>query len=135
MTARPNVDRGVVSGFVTVLVIALVACAGLVFDGARLVAAHEQVADEAEGAARAGAQMITSLHSGRVALDPAAAVQAAQRYLAADGYSGGVVVTGGQVIVTVHARVAMTLLAVAGVGTKQVGATRSASPVQGDDRR
>ena len=134
MTARPNSDRGIVSGFVTVLVVALVACAGLVFDGARLVAAHDEVVDEAEGAARAGAQMITSIRSGRVALDPAAAEAAAHRFLVADGYSGDVVVAGGHVVVTVHARVGMTLLAVVGVGSKQVGATRSAAPVQGEDR-
>ena len=122
-------DAGSISAFVVVLTVALVMCAGLVFDGGRLVGARVTASDRAAGAARAGAQEIAVMADGSVVLDPTRATSRARAYLIANGVQGRVSVTGGQVTVTVEQRVPMTLLRVIGVGTRTVTATRSAIPV------
>ncbi|HRE03618.1 MAG TPA: pilus assembly protein TadG-related protein, partial [Ilumatobacteraceae bacterium] len=108
-----------------VITIAVIACAGLVFDGGRLVSAKISAADHADNAARAGAQAV-SVGSGGPLIDPLEAHRRAQAYLSSAGVSGTVVATPTGVSVTVTAPVPMTLLAVAGVGTKTVSAPRSA---------
>lgn len=84
-------QRGQVTAFVVVFTTALLFAAGLVIDGASLLAAKRQVVNEAEAAARAGAASLGSLdvdafrRSGRVELDPAAAEAAVRAYLARAG--------------------------------------------------
>jgi hypothetical protein len=124
-------ETGSISAFVVVMTVALVMCAGLVFDGGRLVGARVTASDRAAGAARAGAQEIAVMADGRVVLDPTRAASRARRYLSANGSQGRVSVAAGQVTVTVEQQVPMTLLRVAGVGTRTVTATRSAVPVDG----
>lgn len=126
--ARPE-DRGSISGFVVVITLTVMACAGLALDGARLVGEKISVADHAENAARAGAQELSSLHDGALTLDPGRARRAAESYLAAHGLSGSIVVTPDRITVTVRSTVAMTLLRLAGVASKTVTATRSSTPV------
>ena len=53
-TARVS-DRGSVTAFVALLLVALVALAGLVVDGGAAMSAHQAAVDEAQQAARAGA--------------------------------------------------------------------------------
>ncbi len=70
-------DRGQVTAFVVVMVAALILCAGLVIDGGLALAARVRAQDEAQSAARAGAEQInlaTYRASGTVVLDPAQAV-------------------------------------------------------------
>lgn len=122
-------DRGSISGFVVVITLTVMACAGLALDGARLVGEKISVADHAENAARAGAQELSSLHDGAPTLDPGRARQAAETYLAVHGLAGSVVVTPDRITVTVRSTVAMTLLRLAGVGAKTITATRSSTPV------
>ena len=125
-------DRGSISAFVVVITMTVFACAGLAVDGARVVGAKVAAADEAENAARAGAQELASLRGGGAPqLDPARARAAAEAYLAAEGLSGDVTVAGDRVTVTVRATVSTTLLRLVGISNKVVSATRSSAPVSG----
>lgn len=88
--SRPHRDdTGTATAFVVFLAVALLALGGLVVDGGLAINARQQVADDAEQAARAGAQQVDVLtlrETGRVTLDPAAARSAAVTFLAARGY-------------------------------------------------
>jgi len=121
-------DSGSVSGFVVVITIAVLACGGLVVDGARVVGAKVEAADHAENAARAGAQEIIA-RDGIVTIDVTRARQRAAAYLAGIGATGAVAVTPTRITVTVTESVDTTLLSLAGVGARSVSATRSADPV------
>lgn len=122
-------DRGSITGFVVVITLTVMACAGLVIDGARVVSAKVSAADHAENAARAGAQEIASVNSGSLTLDPARARAAASTYLASHGLSGVVVVSAARITVTVRTTVPTTLLRLVGISSKSVSATRSSTPL------
>ena len=122
-------DRGSITAVVVTMTIALVACAGLVFDGGRLLGARLDAADHAENAARAGAQHVTAIREGAWRLDGPAARAGALDYLASVGMSGNVVVVGDEVTVTVSIHRKMALLGIVGVGDRTVSATRTAKPV------
>jgi hypothetical protein len=121
-------DRGSISGFVVVITAAVLACGGLVVDGARIVGAKVTAADHAENAARAGAQQIVA-RNGVIVLDVVAARQRAAAYLADVGATGTIQVTPTRITVTVTAVVSTTLLRIVGVGARSVRASRSADPV------
>lgn len=107
-----------VTAFVVIFALALILVAGLVIDGGLTLAARIQAIDEAQAAARAGAQQINLplfRSNGQVILDPSRATQAAQSYLAATGHSGTVTVTGDQVQVAVRITQPMQILEVAGI--------------------
>ena len=125
----PTRDRGSVSGFVVVITMTVLLCAGLAVDGARIVGGKVSAADHAANAARAGAQELVSLHNGTPVIDPARARRTAQSYLSAHGLTGTVSATPQQVTVTVRITVGMTLLRLAGVPSKSVTATRSSAPI------
>jgi len=127
--ARRAGDRGSITGFVVVMTLAIVACAGLAVDGARIVGTKVSAADHAENAARAGAQELASVHAGELALDPARARASAELYLASHGLTGSVTATAERVTVTVTETVDMTLLSLIGISSKTVTATRSSAPV------
>lgn len=121
-------DRGSVSGFVVVITIAVLACAGLVVDGARVVSAKLDAADHAENAARAGAQEVVA-RDGVITLDVVRARESAQAYLSGTGVGATLVVTPARITVTVSRTVEMTLLSLVGVSVKTVSASRSSAPV------
>lgn len=121
-------DHGSISGFVVILTVAVLACSGLVVDGARVVGAKVEAADHAENAARSGAQEIVA-RDGAIVLDISRSRRAATAYLTANGVDGVVTVTPLRITVTVRTTVHMTLLTLAGVSTKSVTATRSSEPV------
>lgn len=107
-----------VTAFVVIFTLALLAMAGLVLDGGLALAAKVQAIDDAQGAARAGAQAIDlSLYraTGEITLDPQAAVADAERYLASAGHTGAVAVAGNQVTVTVSLTQPTQILSVVGV--------------------
>ncbi|MCU1398980.1 MAG: hypothetical protein JWN62_2089 [Acidimicrobiales bacterium] len=126
---RSRSDRGSISGFVVVITLTVLVCAGLAVDGARIVGGKVSAADHAANAARAGAQELTSLHNGAPVIDTARARRTAQSYLAAHGLSGSVSATPQRVTVTVRITVSMTLLRLAGVSSKSISATRSSAPI------
>ena len=105
-------EDGTISAFVAVLAVALIAVAGLAYDGGQIIRATADARDLAGAAARAGTQhlAIDQVHAGRAWLDPAAAEQAAGQYLAATGASGTVAATDTEVVVTVTVTQSMRLL-------------------------
>jgi Flp pilus assembly protein TadG len=105
-----------------------VACAGLAFDGGRMIAARAEATDAAENAARAGAQQVTSLRSGNPSIDKPSAVISANRFLEAIGVSGSATADEKSVTVTTNIKVPMVLLGLFGVRDKSISAVRSAQP-------
>ncbi|HVA61360.1 MAG TPA: pilus assembly protein TadG-related protein [Mycobacteriales bacterium] len=86
-------ERGSLTVFTAVLALALLVMAGLVIDGTGKLRAAQQADGIAEEAARAGADTLNAagLRAGQpVAVDPAAAITAAQAYLASAGVRGTV---------------------------------------------
>ncbi len=96
-------EEATISAFVAVLAVALVAVAGLAYDGGQIIRATADARDLAGAAARAGAQQLATadVHAGRAWLDAPAAAQAATDFLAATGSTGDVTVTDTDVRVTV----------------------------------
>ena len=113
-----DAESGMVTAFVVIFTLALVLMAGLVLDGGLALAAKVQAIDDAQAAARAGAQAIdipTYRASGQITLDPAQAAADAERYLAAAGHTGTVSVNGKQVTVTVTITEPTQILSLAGI--------------------
>ena len=129
MSSFSHNERGSISGFVVVLSMTFVACAGLAFDGGRMIAARAEATDAAENAARAGAQQVTSLRSGDPSIDKSSAVFAANRFLESIGVSGSATADEKSVTVTTNIKVPMVLLGVFGVRDKSISVVRSAQPV------
>ncbi|WTW93451.1 hypothetical protein OG216_08715 [Streptomycetaceae bacterium NBC_01309] len=117
------------TAFVAVLAAGLLLVAGLVFDGGAALAAKTRALDQAQEAARAGAQELSLAWVRGGAgplLDPARAHAAAQASLAAAGATGTVSVAGDEVTVTVTRTTRTQLLHLAGVGEIRVSATATA---------
>jgi Flp pilus assembly protein TadG len=131
---RSGDDAGQVSPFVVILVIALLALAGLVLDPGLALSAKVQALDAAQAAARAGAQELDlNLYrtTGQARLNPAAATNAAQAWLAAAGLDGTVSATVTDVTVTVYRTQKTQVLQLIGVSSLNVSATATATAVQG----
>src|SRR5690348_17462140 len=97
-------DRGHVTAFVILLVLAALLVAGLVLDGGLALSAKAQALDTAQEAARAGAQQLDlTLYrtQGIAQLDPARAAAAAQAWLKSAGIDGQATATTTTVTVTV----------------------------------
>lgn len=124
-------EEGSITALVVVLAMTFIACAGLAVDGGRLVAAKIELGDQAENAARAGAQKIASLRSGSLEIDESQAVIAAEEFLVSHGLSGDVYVQDNSVTVSVWRVIPMTLLGLFGVKEKTLSAQRSATPADG----
>jgi hypothetical protein len=132
--ARRLGERGQVTAFVVVMVLALILCAGLVIDGGLTLAAKVRATDEAQAAARAGAEEIDLAayrQSGAVVLDPIQATDTAEQYLASTGDHGQVAVAGDTVTVTVEATQPTQILGIAGLHSSTVSATANATAVRG----
>lgn len=131
--ARHIREDGSISAFLVVIALTLVFVAGLVLDGGRMLATRREVQDVAQNAARAGAQAVdlSAARSGAATIDPGQASAAADSYLALAGHTGTTQVTGDTVTVTVTDTVSMTLLSLAGIGSRTTTAVESARTVQG----
>jgi hypothetical protein len=127
-------EDGMVTAFVVIFTLALLAMAGLVFDGGLALSAKVRAIDDAQAAARAGAQAIDIplyRQSGTITLDSAQAVADAQGFLAAAGEHGTVTVTGETVDVTVTITQPTQILSVVGVDQLTVTGAGSATAEQG----
>ena len=116
---RAGVETGSVSLLVLPLAFGLLAAAGLVVDGSVTLTAHQQAANEAEQAARAGAQAVNvaAARAGRFAPGLTSGQQAAQDYLAAAaGHPHTVAVSGDSVDVTVTVTHPTRVLSLIGIG-------------------
>lgn len=109
---RCSGEAGTVSAMVAVLALALLACAGLAYDGGAIITATADARDLAATAARAGAQHadLAALHDARADLDPDAAIAAAEQFLATVSATGSATVAGDTVTVTVTTTQPMRLL-------------------------
>jgi Flp pilus assembly protein TadG len=114
-------ERGAISALVVFLFIALMLLAGLVVDGGNAINARARVNDDAEQAARAGANQIDEVElrqTGEVVINEAAAREAAQAYLSVQGYSADqstVEATFNEVTVTLEDTVLTELLSMVNI--------------------
>jgi hypothetical protein len=128
-------EDGMVTAFVVIFTLALLLMAGLVLDGGLSLAAKVQAIDDAQAAARAGAQAIdipTYRASGQITLDASQASADAEHYLAAAGHTGTVVVNGDQVTVTVTITQPTQILDLAGIDHLTETGTGTATAEQGN---
>lgn len=126
-------ESGMVTAFVVIFTVALLAMAGLVLDGGLALSAKVQAIDDAQAAARAGAQAINIplyRSTGQITLDPAHATADAEHYLAQSGHTGTVTVDGDQVTVTVTISQPTQILSLVGIDHIPVSATGSATAEQ-----
>lgn len=123
-------DRGSIGLLLALLMVGLMAMAGLVVDGGAALAARGRAADVAQQAARAGADALlpASLRTSdpdRLQVDPTAARAAAQQVLDAGGVTGQVSIAGDTV--TVHARLTRPTALLSAVGINDVTGAASAT--------
>ena len=133
MRDRRVEDRGTVTAFVASFTVALVAIGGLVVDGGYLLAERQRAFDEADAAARAGAQAIDvdALRAGGpVSLTAADAQRRVDEYLQGSGHQATVEVEGDQVTVRLAYHQPLIILNALGVGPVKIEATGTATAVQ-----
>ena len=134
LLSRLRARRGQVTVFIAGASLGLVLVAGLAVDGGRILAGREQAFDEAQEAARAGADALSAgaLRTGNPTLvDPTAAVSAVQSYMHATDDTARVSVAGDQVTVVVTAQVQTEILSLAGLNTVTVTGSATAEPERG----
>ncbi len=129
-------DDGVASVIVVLLTGALLALAGLVWDGGRAITARQLAADLAEQAARAGADDVdvsTLRATGADTVDVPAAVRDACHYVAvtAPGVTCQAAATAGAVTVNVTTRTPTAVLGVVGINTLTTHGHATAAAVRG----
>jgi len=128
-------ERGALTLMLAMLMVALLALAGLVIDGGRKLNENASADAVAQEAARAGAGMVNTsaaYASGSFRVDPGQAVSAARAYLAGAGYKGSVTVTGAdQIRVTVTVTEHTLVLSLIGIDTMKAKGTAVASLVAG----
>ncbi|HVM03352.1 MAG TPA: pilus assembly protein TadG-related protein [Acidimicrobiales bacterium] len=129
-------EDGIFTLFTALIVAAFLILAGLAVDGGYVLAARRRAIDEANGAARAGAEALAPSAyrtSGDLVLDPDAAAAAAQGFLAATGHSGTVTVDGNEVLVSLNFDQPMSLLRIIGIESVNVQGRGQARSVRGID--
>lgn len=129
-------EEGQVTAFVVVFVVALIFLAGLVVDGGYVLAARRRAMNEAQAAARAGAQALdldAYRGGGTFTLDPGGARAAALSYLDRTGHGAGatVDVAGDTVSVSVSFDQALNILGIAGAPAVSVSGNGSARSARG----
>lgn len=132
MSRRTN-ERGSITAFVAVVAFALVMVAGMAYDGGQVISAHNAARNDAEQAARAGAQQIDLTHlrqTNEPRLDPADAESAALAYLARSGSTGTVEVDEASITVTVTRVQPLRILPGA---DRTITVTETASAVEGSE--
>lgn len=129
-------ERGSVSLFLVVAVLALFLAVGLVVDGGSKLRATQRADDAAAEAARAAAQSVQPARTVRglaPQLDARAAVRAAQAYLAQAGVTGTAVAIGPRVQVTTTSSFTPTFLSLVGAGTQRVAGRAEVRLARGVD--
>ncbi len=126
-------DRGSITAFSMLLLVAIFVLMGMVLDGGTQVSAHQSAVDEAEQAARAGAGALSvaALRSGSVQLDDQQAIAVAEAFTVASGHPGIATAVGQTVTVRVQYRVPTAILGIVGINSLPVSASASAVDVSG----
>lgn len=132
---RGEAERGQVTAFVTIFVVALLFVTGLVLDGGLLLAAKREADATASAAARAGAQAVSldALRtSGEQRLDEAASRQAVAEFLSRAGHRGRVIeVAGDHVSVEVTIDKRLLILGIGNLTSRTVKGQATARNVRG----
>lgn len=134
MRARLVDQAGQATVFVVVFAMTAIFVAGLVFDGGYVLAARRRAINEAEAAARMGADALVVENyrsSAGLQLDPEEAITAAHAYLSETGHRGTARVVGDRVVVEVSFAQPLQILGVAGVGSMTVRGSGEARAVRG----
>ena len=130
MMHRTRDDRGSLSLWLVTASFVMMMLVGLAVDLSGQVHARQRAHDVAAQAARAGGQQVRPAPAVRgeyVAVDPFAARNAAQDYLAAAGATGSVTITGGDTItVNVTDTYSPKFLSIIGIGNLPVSGEASA---------
>ncbi len=129
-----DAERGSLAVFTAVLVPGLLLIIGLAVDGGAKVAAAQRANAIADEAARAGGQAldVSAALTGQVRVDPAAAVAAAQDYLARSDVQGvATVVDGDTLRVTTVVTEPTTFLGLIGISTLTVEGSGTADLITG----
>jgi len=130
-------EEGSVTGMLVVVMVVVLAFAGLALDGTRLLLARRDLQALADSAALAGASSIDERRfreSGGsvVVLDPTGARFAAAAVVSTSGWPadgrGSVEVSGTRVRVHLERPIGLTLLSLIGLAPPVIGATASADP-------
>ncbi len=133
--ARADSERGSLTLMLAVLMVALLALAGLVIDGGRKLNQSASAYAIAQEAARAGAGMVdrsAAYRSGTFRVDEGEALAAARAYLTGAGYSGSVTPDGSQRIrVTVTVTQPTLVLSLIGIDAMTSTGSAVASLVTG----
>ncbi|WP_406368411.1 pilus assembly protein TadG-related protein [Streptomyces sp. NBC_00647] len=129
-------DRGGVTVFVAVCVLALIGIIGVAVDGGAKMAATERADYVAGEAARAGGQAIDparAITGKAITVDPQDALAAAQAYLRSVGAAGTVSVSGDgkKVTVTVNGSSDTAFLSAVGIGSLPVTGHATATLLHG----
>ena len=131
---RSRGDDGSVSLMLAVMVLGVMIAVGLVVDGGQKLRATQRADDAAAEAARAAVQSVqpgNTVRGLRPRIDTAAAVQAAQNYLATAGVAGSVRITGDRVQVTTSTGFTPTILSLIGLGSQTVTGAADARLARG----
>ena len=128
-------ERGAVTVFVTILTVALLAVAGLVTDGGRILAARDArpATSPSPPLAPEPKRSISGVlrQQNQIALDPSEATARARDYLTAAGYRGDVQADTQHVHVVVTIHRSTLLLGSAGVNDFTVSSSGDATPIRG----
>jgi len=125
-------DEGRIALLVIVLTLAVLAMIGLSVDGGGKVRALQRADRIAIEAARAAGQAIAApqaIRGGDKVVDPVAAAQAAQSYLAAAGVTGSVAISDDRKQITVTVTIVYSTVFLGLVGIDTLPATRQASAI------
>lgn len=133
---RTGDERGVVTPFVVLITLALLIAVGLVYDGGTVLGGRREAAGLASSAARLGSQAINEhvVRGGSGELvDVPRAQQLVDEYLQGTGASAVVTYDAGANLVRVQLTmdVDLEILTIAGLTTRRVTATRTATPLIG----
>ena len=135
---RRNDEQGSVTVFVVVFTTTLILVGGLATDGGMLLAARRAAINEAESAARDGAQALRTDRlrlDGTVSIDPLEARRRIDTYLARSGHEATVEVTGDTVRVEVSFTKPLAVLGLAGLAPITVRGTGEAQGVRAAEGR
>jgi Flp pilus assembly protein TadG len=124
-------ERGSLTGMFVCLVMGLLAVSALVFDGGQVVRTYDELSNLAADAARIGGQQIVGIRGGDVQIDERSAVLTMNRYLSQFGESAHYRVGKYELTVTLVRRVNTNMLALLGIGSRTVVASRTVELVQG----
>lgn len=135
---RGSEERGSATVFVMLFTVALLVAAGLVIDGGHAMAERRKLSNQAQQAARVGADALDEADlrdGGTPDVDPVRARAAATAYLSEVGATGATVsVRGGEVTVTLEGRAKTSILSVAGIDDIPVAGSGTAESIDEDTK-